>query len=112
MESMSMEQGLYAQVVMHCRKYLKITEANQNRNEDKFRSQGQYERPQRWFDVDSDCIEEKFSKREPGLYRKIFQMHDKTKNTNTLKHFEVPIGNSKCVEKIRSHSKGPMLKFC
>ena len=35
-----MEQGLYVQVVMLCRKYLKITEANKNKNEAKFKFQG------------------------------------------------------------------------
>ena len=35
-----MEQGLYAQVVMICRKDLKITEENKNKNEAKFKFQG------------------------------------------------------------------------
>ena len=36
-----MEQGLYAQVVMLRQKDLNITEENKNKNEDKFKSQGQ-----------------------------------------------------------------------
>ena len=34
---MSTEQRLYAQVVMLCRNYFKITEADKNKNEDKFK---------------------------------------------------------------------------
>ena len=43
-------------------------------------------------------LDKKFSAREPDLYRKIYQRHDKTQGTNTFKFFEVPIGNTKCVE--------------
>ena len=69
-----MEQGLYAQVFMLRQKYLKITEANKNKNEAKFKFRGQYERSQCWFDLDFDWIEENFSTREPELYRKIFKV--------------------------------------
>ena len=48
---MSIEQGLYAQVVMLRRKYLKIAEANKNKNEAKFKLQGHSARSQRWFDL-------------------------------------------------------------
>ena len=109
---MTKEQGLYAQVVMHHRKYLKITEANKNKNEDKFKFQGQSVRSQRWFNLDFDWIEEKISTREPDLYRKIYQRHEKTQDTNTFKMFEVPIGNEKCVEEMKFHSKPPILKYC
>ena len=81
------------------RKYLKITEANKNKNEAKFKFQGQFARSQRWFDIDFDWIEEKFITHEPDLYSKIFQRHDKTQDKNIFKMFEVPIGNSTCVEK-------------
>ena len=40
MKRMLMEQGLYAQVVMLRQKDLKITEANKNKNEAKFKFQG------------------------------------------------------------------------
>ena len=43
---MSMELGLYAQVVMLRRKDLKIIEANENINEAKFNFQGQSARSQ------------------------------------------------------------------
>ena len=55
---METEQGLYAQVVMLRRKDLKTTEANKNKNEAKFKFQGQSARSQRWFDLDFDWIEE------------------------------------------------------
>ena len=97
---MSTEQVLYAQVVMLCQKDFKITEANKNKNEARFRLQCQSVRSQRWFNIDFDCIEVSFSTREPDFYRKIFQRNDDTKGTNTFKFFQVPIGNVKCVEKL------------
>ena len=93
------EQGLYLQVVMLCRNYLKITEANKNENEAKFKFQGQSARLQRWLDLDFECIEEKFSTLETDFYTKIFQRHGKIQYRNTFNNFEVPIGNSKCVKK-------------
>ena len=41
---MAMEQGLYSQVFMICRKDLIFTDANKNRNVAKFNFQGQYAR--------------------------------------------------------------------
>ena len=49
-----MGKVLYAQGVMLCRKDLKITEASKNKNEAKFKFQGQSARSQRWFDLDFD----------------------------------------------------------
>ena len=54
---MAMEQGLYAQVVKLCRKDLKFIVANKNKNEAKFKFQGQSARSQHWFDLDFDWIE-------------------------------------------------------
>ena len=65
---MSMEKGFYAKVVMIRREYLKITEANKNKNEAKFKFQGQFERSQRWFDLDFYWIEGYFSTHEPDFY--------------------------------------------
>ena len=79
---------------------MKITEANKNKNGAKFKFQGQYARSQRWFDLDFDCIEEEFITSEPDFYRKIFQRHEDTQDINIVQIFEVPIGNSKCVEKL------------
>ena len=67
-----MEQGLYAQVVMICRRDLKITEENKNKNEATFKFQGQSAISQRWFDIYFDRVEVNFSTCEPDLYRKIF----------------------------------------
>ena len=49
---MATEQGLYAQVIMLSRKYLKFVAAYKNKNEAKFKFQGQSEISQRWFDLD------------------------------------------------------------
>ena len=73
---MLVEQGLYVQVFILCRKDLKTTGADKNKNEAKFHFQGQSARSQCWFDLDFDWIEEYFSTHEPDLYRKIFQRHD------------------------------------
>ena len=60
-----MEQGLYAQVINIIQKDLKLIAENNNKNEAKFKFQGQYARSQRWFDLDFDWIEVKFSTSEP-----------------------------------------------
>ena len=65
---MFMEQGLYAQVVMICRRDLKITEENKNKNYNKFKFRGQSERSQCWFNIDFDWMEENFSASEPDLH--------------------------------------------
>ena len=54
------------------RKDFKITEANKNKNEAKFKFPGQSARSQRWFDLDFDQIEKNIITREPEFYRKIF----------------------------------------
>ena len=54
MKRMATEQGCYAQVVMFRRNDLNITEANKNKNEDKFKFQGRSTRSQHWFDIDFD----------------------------------------------------------
>ena len=85
---MTMEQRLYAQVVMLSQKNLNVTEKNKNKNEDKFKLQGQSARSQRWFDLDFCWIEKKFSTREPDFYKKIFQRYDETQDKNTLKYLK------------------------
>ena len=81
------------------REYLKITEANKNKNEAKFKFQGQSARSQCQFDLVFDWIGKTISPRETDFYGKFFQRNHETQDTNTFKMFEVPIGNSKCVEK-------------
>ena len=106
-----MEQGFYAQVVVLRRKYLKFTEANKNKNDAKFKFQGQSARSQRWFDFYFYWVEVHFSTREPDLYRKLFQIHDNTQDTDIFKIFQVPIGSSKYVENFKFHSDAPILKY-
>ena len=93
-----MEQGLYVQVIMIRRKYLTFVATYQNKNEAKFKFQGQSARSKRWFYIDLDWIEVNFITREPDFYKKLFQIHDNTQDINTFKLFQVPIGNAKCVE--------------
>ena len=95
-----MEQGLYAQVVKLRRKDLKFVAANKNKNEAKFKFQGQSARSQRWFDLDFDWIDVNFITRETDFYKKTFQSHANTQDTNTFKIFQIPIGNLKCVESL------------
>ena len=54
-------------------------------------------RSQLWFDLDLDWIEINVSTRDPDFYKKLFESHDDTKDKNTFKNFQVPIGNAKCV---------------
>ena len=51
---MSMEQVFCAQVIMLRQKDLKFVAADKNKNEAKFKFQGQSARSQRWFDLDFD----------------------------------------------------------
>ena len=88
---MDMEQGLYAQVVMISWNYLEFIATNKNKNEAKFKFRGQSARSQRWFDFDFDWIEVNFRTRETDLYKKLFQIHDDTQDTNTFKFSQVPI---------------------
>ena len=106
-----MEQGLYAQVIMLRRKYLKLVAIDKKKNEAKFKFQGQYAISQRWFDLDFDCIEVNFSTRETDIYKKLFQSHKDTQDKNTYKSFQVTIGNGKCVETLNFHSDTPILKY-
>ena len=85
---------------MICENYLKITEANKNKNASKFKFQGQSTGSQRWFDLGFGWIEVNFSACEPELYRTLFQRYDDTQNKNIFKMFEVPIGNSKLCGKL------------
>ena len=94
------------------RKDLIFNDGNRNKNEAKFKFQGQSARSQRWFYHEFDWIEVNFSTREPDLYKKMFQSHDNTQDTNTFKLFQVPIGNSKCVEKVKFQNDAPILKYC
>ena len=88
-KQLGMEQGLYAQVVKLCRKDLKFIAVNKNKNEDKIRFQGKFARSQRWFDHEFGCIAVHFSTCEPDLYKKHFQIHDNTQDTNKFKTFKL-----------------------
>ena len=110
-----MDQVLYAQVIILRQKYLKFVATYKNKNEAKFEFKGLSAISQRWFDLDFDGIEVNFSTRDPDLYKKVFQSHEYTQNTqdtNKFKFFQVPRGNSKCVEKFKFQNYAPMLNYC
>ena len=90
---MAMEQGLYAQLVKIRQKDLEFIEENKNKNEAKFKLQGQSAISQRWFDLEFDLIEVHFSTHKPDFIEKCFQSHDDTQDTNIFNIFQVPIGN-------------------
>ena len=77
---------------------MKFVATNKNKNEAKFKFQGQSARSQRWFDLDLYWIGVNFSTREPDFYKKLFQSHDNTQNINTFRTFQAPIENQKCLE--------------
>ena len=91
---------------------MKFIVQNENKNEAKFNFQCQSTRSQRWFDLDFDSIEVSFSTLEPDLYNKFFKSHDDTQDINIFKMFQVPIGNSKCVENSKFQNDAPMLEYC
>ena len=74
---------------------------NKNKIEAKLKFQGQSSISQRLFDLHFDWIELKFSTSEPNFFKKRFLIHDNTQDANKFKFFEVPIGNSKCVENVK-----------
>ena len=45
------------------------------------------------------------------MYKKLFQSHDSTQDTIAFKLFQVPIGNSKCVETFKFYNDSPILKY-
>ena len=61
---------------MPCRKDIITTKANKNKHEETFKIEGKSARSQRWFDIDFDWIEVKFSMCEPEFYKKIFQRNE------------------------------------
>ena len=81
---MTTEQGLYAQVVKLSRNGLKFIAEHKDKNEAKFKFQGQSAISQRCFDLYFDLIEVNFSMCDPNLYKKLFQSHDDTQDTNTF----------------------------
>ena len=91
---MAIEQGLYAQAFNIRQKYFKFTAATKNKNEAKFKSQGQSTRSKRWFDPEFDLIEVNFSAHKPGFNKILFQIHENTQDTIAFKIFQVSIGNS------------------
>ena len=84
---MAMEQSLYAQVIKSRRKDLIFDAADKNKNESKFKFQGQSARSQLWFDIDLYWIDMNFSTREPDFYKKLFQSNDKRQDKDTFKTF-------------------------
>ena len=44
--------------------------------------------------------------------KKLFQSHEDTKDINTFRLFQVPIGNTKCVESFKFQNDAPILKYC
>ena len=107
-----MEQSLYAQVIKFRQKDLIFDAADKNKNESKFKFQGQSGRSQLWFDLDLDQIYMDFSTREPDFYKKIFQSHDNKQDKDTFKTFQVPIGNTKVVKSFIFHKDAPILGYC
>ena len=87
---MAMERSLYAQVIKFRRKDLIFDAADKNKNESKFKFQGQSARSQLWFDLDLYWIDMNFSTREPNFYKKLFQSHDDNKDKDTSKTFQFP----------------------
>ena len=85
---METKKGLYAQVFKLRRKDLKFIVSNNNKNEAKFKFQGQSARSHRWFGLDFDWIKVNFSTREPDLYKRFFNIHDNTQDKNTFKYFK------------------------
>ena len=81
------------------------------KNEDRFKLLGQSARAQRCFDLYFDLIEENLAYLNLISIGKYIKGRKKHKIEINLKLFEVPIGNTKCVEEMKFHIKDPMLKY-
>ena len=111
-DRMTMNYVLYAQVVKTIRKDLKFITENKNKIEAKIKFQGRSEKSQLWFDLDCYWIEVNFCTSELDFFKKLLQIHEDTQDTNTFKFFQVPIGNSKCMQNFKIYNDAPMLKYC
>ena len=106
-----MEKSLYAQVVKLRREDLQFFAADKNKNEGKFKFQGQSERSQLWFDIDLDWIDINFSTREPDFYKKLFQSHDDKQDDITFKTFHVLMINVKSVKSFMFQHYAPIINY-
>ena len=91
---------------------MKFDAADKNKNESKFKFQGQSGRSRLWFDLDLDWIDMNFITREPNFYKKLFQSHKNEQDTKTFKTFQVPIGNAKVVKSFVFHEDAPIISYC
>ena len=101
---------MYAKALKLRRKYLKFVATYRGGNEAKFKFQCQSASSQIWFYLYLYWIEINFSSREPGFYKKSFQIHNDTHDDNTFKIIQVPIRNAKCVESFKFQNDAPILK--
>ena len=49
-----------------------------------YKFQGQSARSKRWFGLDQEWLEEKFSTRKPDLYKKLYQINIKGQETKNI----------------------------
>ena len=84
---------------------------HKNKNDSKFKFQGQSARSQLWFDIDLDCIDMNFSTHETDFYKKLFQNHDNKQEKDAFRTFQVPIGNAKVVKSFMFHKYAPILSY-
>ena len=109
---MATEKGLYAKVVNIIRKDLKFFAANNNKNEAKFKFQGQSTRSQCWFDLDFDFIEVNFSTREHDLYEANFS---EPLQYTRYKYIQIPSSSNrkfKTYGNFKFQKDVPMIKYC
>ena len=90
---------------------MKFDAADKDKNESKFKFQGQSGRSGLWFDIDLDWININFSTREPDFYKKTFQSHDNEQDTDTFRTFQVPIGNAKVIKSFLFHKDAPIITY-
>ena len=70
---MAMENGVYAQVFMICRR--ESYDKKEKEKTKKYNFQGQSERSGRLFNLDNDWLKESFMTREPYFYRKCIKLN-------------------------------------
>ena len=70
---MALEEGLYAQVVMFRRR--ELNDKREKTRKKIYYFQGQSVRKKHWFDLDHECLKEKFMTHELYFYRKNIKLN-------------------------------------
>ena len=106
---MALEQGLYAKIIMICRRNLyDIKEKDKTKI---FNFQGKSARTKHWFDLDNEWLKENVITGETDFYKNMYQDKFKGDTTHDYQIIGVPIGNAKMTKNVQLHTEAPLINF-